>query len=167
VNSGRVIFPFGTLEMDQAYASLDSENTRGPNLFLHASGRNYRYDIRLEVTGPVDGASILFTSTPPLTSEEILLMLTAGEMPKTDNIFSTGARAGQLATFLGRGMVSRFLGGDSSKERLIINTSENITDEGRTTYSVEYRLTNRWSLVGEYDRFSELNAAVKWRILSR
>ena len=85
-------------------------------------------------------------------------------MPKTENVFSTSARAGQLATFLGRDLVSRITGSGSGRERLIINTSENLTEEGKTTYSVEYRLTDRWSLVGEYDRFSELNAAVKWRI---
>jgi len=167
VNSGRLIFPFGTLRVDQASASLGRDNPRGPELFVHASGRNYRYEIRLEVTGPAERATVLFSSTPPLTSEEILLMLTAGELPKNEAVFSTTARAGQLATFLGRDVVARFSGGDVSSERLIINTTENITEEGRTTYSIEYRLTDRWSLVGEYDRFSALNAAVKWRILSR
>jgi translocation and assembly module TamB len=167
VAAGRVMFPFGTLDMDQAYANLDAQSARGPELLVRASGRNYRYDIRLEIKGPADGANVLFTSTPPLTSEEILLMLTAGELPKAENGFSTSARAGQLATFLGRDLVSRITGSGSGRERLIINTSENLTEEGKTTYSVEYRLTDRWSLVGEYDRFSEINAAVKWRILSR
>jgi hypothetical protein len=32
---------------------------------------------------------------------------------------------------------------------------------------VEYKLTDRWSLVGEYDRFNALNAGVKWKIYSR
>lgn len=94
-------------------------------------------------------------------------MLTAGELPRNENIFSTEARAGRLATFFGRDIISRYSGSESSGERLIINSGENITDEGKTTYSVEYQLTDRWSLIGEYDRFSALNAAVKWRIYSR
>lgn len=134
---------------------------------INASGRNYRYDVRLEVNGPADGANVLFSATPPLNSEEILLMLTAGELPRNENIFSTEARAGRLATFFGRDLISRYSGSESSGERLIINSGENITDEGKTTYSVEYQLTDRWSLIGEYDRFSALNAAVKWRIYSR
>jgi hypothetical protein len=28
-------------------------------------------------------------------------------------------------------------------------------------------LTERFSLVGEYDRFNDLNAGVKWRVFSR
>ena len=32
---------------------------------------------------------------------------------------------------------------------------------------VEYKLANRWYLVGEYDRFSALNFGLKWRIYSK
>ena len=166
-DSGRVLFPFGTLQLDQAHATFDGNDPRGPDILINASGRNYRYDVRLEVNGPADGANVLFSATPPLNSEEILLMFTAGELPRNENIFSTEARAGRLATFFGRDLISRYSGSESSGERLIINSGENITDEGKTTYSVEYQLTDRWSLIGEYDRFSALNAAVKWRIYSR
>jgi translocation and assembly module TamB len=82
-------------------------------------------------------------------------------------MLSTQARAGRLATFLGRDFLSRYAGNDLAEERLTINTGENLTEEGKTTYSVEYRLNDRWSLVGEYDRFNAVNAGVKWRILLR
>jgi translocation and assembly module TamB len=167
VDSGRIIFPFGTLKVDQAYASLSGNDPRGPELLIHATGRNYRYDVRLEVNGPAEDAQLTLSSTPPLNSEQILLMLTAGELPRDETTFSTQARAGRLATFLGRDIVSRFAGGDLAGERLIINTGENISEEGKTTYSIEYRLTDRWSIIGEYDRFSALNAGVKWKVYSR
>jgi translocation and assembly module TamB len=167
VNSGRVLFPFGVLRVDQAYATLDGSDPRGPDLLIHASGRNYGYDVRLEITGPADGANVVFSSTPPLSSEETLLMLTAGELPKDERVFSTRARVGRLATFLGRDFLSRFSGDETAGERLTINTGENISEEGKLTYSVEYRLTDRWSLLGEYDRFNALNGAVKWKLFAR
>jgi translocation and assembly module TamB len=167
VNSGRFVFPFGALNVDQGHASLRGNDPRGPELLVAASGRNYRYDTRMEVNGPADGAQVTFSSTPPLTSEQILLMLTAGELPSTDYTFSSAARAGRLATFLGKDLLNRLLGSDRAEERLILRTGESISEEGRLTYSVEYKLTDRWSLIGEYDEYNAFNADLKWRILTR
>lgn len=167
VHSGRVIFPFGALPIDQGYATLSERDPRGPVVALVASGRNFRYHVRLEVEGPAEEPLIQFSSTPPLTSEEILLMLTAGELPQREIVYSAGARAGRLATYLGREMVTRFVGDETAEERLIINTGENIAEDGKTTYSIEYRLDSRWSVVGEYDRFNALNAGLKWRVYTR
>jgi translocation and assembly module TamB len=167
VRSGRVLFPFGTLRVDQGYATLSEDAPRGPVLTLIAEGRNYRYNVRLEIEGPADAPVVLFSSTPPLTSEEILLMLTAGELPQREIVYSTEARVGRLATYLGREMVTRFVGDETAEERLIINSGENIAEDGKTTYSIEYKLDPRWSLVGEYDRFNALNVGLKWKLFSR
>ena len=167
MNSGHLIFPFGSLVIDQGLASFSGNDVRGPNLKFNASGRNYRYDLRLEVKGPADGANVIFSSTPPLASEQILLMLTAGEIPQSEFAFSTSARAGQLATFMGKDLLSRYLGTDPAKERLIIQSGESISTAGRLTYSVEYRLTDRWSIIGEYDEFNAFNTDLKWKVFTR
>jgi translocation and assembly module TamB len=167
VNSGRLIFPFGSLTIEQGLASFGGNDQKGPDLQINASGRNYRYDLRLEVKGPADGANVVFSSTPPLASEQILLMLTAGEVPQSDFAFSNGARAGRLVTFLGKDLLSRYFGSDPAKERLIIQTGESISEAGRLTYSVEYRLTDRWSIVGEYDQFNAFNTDLEWKIFTR
>jgi translocation and assembly module TamB len=110
---------------------------------------------------------VTFSSAPPLSSEQILLMLTAGEVPNDEYVFSTQAKVGQLATFVGRDLLSRWQGDPGSEERLVIRSGEVVSEEGKTTYSAEYRLSDRWSLVAEYDRFGALNASVKWRIIAR
>jgi translocation and assembly module TamB len=165
--SGRVQFPFGTLTVDQGYATLTSENPYRPALLVNASGRNYGYAIKMEVSGPADDPRVTFTSTPPLTSEQIVLMLTAGEMPRDEFSFSNQQRATRLAMFLGKDFLSRLVGDEAAAERLTIRSGENISDEGKLTYSVEYRLTDRWSVVGEYDRFNALNAGLKWKVYSK
>lgn len=167
VSSGRILFPFGTLNVNQAYASFSGNDAQGPDLQISAVGRNYRYDVRLEVKGPADDAQVIFSSTPPLTSEAILLMLTAGEMPQSNFGFSSGERAGRLASFLGKDLLSRYLGDDQGEERLIIRTGENVSEEGRLTYSVEYRLTDRWSIIGQYDEFNAFNTDLKWKVFTR
>jgi translocation and assembly module TamB len=167
VNSGRLIFPFGALEIDQGLASFSGNDPRGPELQINASGRNYRYDLRLEVEGPADGANVIFSSTPPLGSEQILLMLTAGEIPQSDYAYTDTARAGRLVTFLGQDLLSRYLGSDPARERLIIQTGESISEAGQLTYSIEYRLSDRWSIIGEYDEFNAFNTDLKWKVFNR
>ena len=81
--------------------------------------------------------------------------------------FSGEKKAGNLALYLGRDIVARFLGNEDSADRLTIRSGEDISQEGKSTYSVEYKLTDDWSVVGEYDRFNALNAGLKWRIFSR
>lgn len=167
VNSGRMMFPFGSLTINQGFASFSGNDPRGPALQLNAAGRNYRYDVRLEVNGPADGANVILSATPPLTAEQILLMLTAGEVPQSDFSFSGSARAGRLGTFVGTDLLGRYLGTDPADERLIFRTGESISGEGRLTYSVEYRLTDRWSIMGAYDEFNAFNTDLKWKAFTR
>src|SRR5207244_1281055 len=82
INSGVVRFPFGTLNVDQGYVSLTSDNPYEPQLFATASSRLYGYQIKMETSGTANAPSLSFSSTPPLTSEQILLMLAAGELPR-------------------------------------------------------------------------------------
>src|SRR5438874_10752395 len=42
------------------------------------------YHIKMEIGGTASAPSIAFSSTPPLTSEQVLLMLAAGELPRDE-----------------------------------------------------------------------------------
>ena len=50
---------------------------------------------------------------------------------------------------------------------MTIRSGEDVTEQGKQTYEVEYKINDRWSLVGEYNRFGDLNANVKWRVFSK
>jgi translocation and assembly module TamB len=167
INSGRVRFPFGTLPVSQGIISLTSDNPYRPQLLITGNDRVLGYDINMELTGFADAPVLQFTSTPPLNSDQILLMLTAGEIPRQGQIaFSTEQRAQRVAMFLGKGMLADLgIGGDSN--RLTVRSGENVTETGRPTYSVEYELTDDWSVIGQYDRFNDFNLMLKWRVYSR
>ena len=75
-------------------------------------------------------------------------------------------RAERLGMFLGKDVLSQ-LGFGGTSDRLVIHSGESISENGRSTYSVEYKLTDDVSLVGEYDRFDEYNVGVQWRVYSR
>ena len=119
------------------------------------------------VSGAVDSPVIQFNSTPPLSSEQILLMVTAGQLPQGTFTLTPQQRAQTVAMFFGRDLLTKLGVGDQGQARLTVSSGEEISQQGRPTYHVEYKLSDRWSLVGEYDRFGDFNAGFKWRILSR
>ncbi|HWC59260.1 MAG TPA: translocation/assembly module TamB domain-containing protein [Verrucomicrobiae bacterium] len=164
-----VTFPFSSLDVKQGFISLTSEDPYRPQLFVTAGSRRFGYDVKMEATGPVDQPVVQFSSIPGLSSEEIVLMLTAGQVPRGIGApaATTQQRAQGLALFVGKNLLSDFGLGGSGEERLTFRSGEEITETGRPTYDIEYKLNDRWSLIGEYDRFDQYNLNVKYKIYSK
>lgn len=169
VDGGSVLFPFGTLTIEGGRVSLTQRDPFRPQLDIRASGLNYGYDIRLEVSGTADAPRVTFQSTPSLQSRQILLMLTAGEIPQTGSGFSYSNedKASRLGFFLGKEFLNQLFLYDDTEERLIVRTGENVTDSGQLTYSAEYKLDDRWSVIGEYNRFRDFNGGLKFKVYSK
>lgn len=166
VPKGRVEFPFGTLEVKQGIVSLTAGNPFQPDLYVTARARRFGYDITMEVTGPAGKPVIQFSSVPSLTSEQILLLLTAGEIPRDQISLTPQQKAQRFAVFLAQRLLAK-LGFGGGSERLIIRSAEDVSDTGHQTYDVEYKLDKNWSIVGQYDRFNAFNLSLKRRIYSR
>jgi translocation and assembly module TamB len=166
INSGLVQFPFATLDVSQGLVSFSSANPYQPQLYVSAASKAFGYDVRMEVTGTAEAPALQFSSTPPLSSEQVLLMLTSGEVPQAENPVTTQQRASRLAMFLGKNLLSEFSGTGGAADRLSVRSGEYMSEQGQPTYSLEYRLSKHWSIVGEYDRFGDFNAGLKWRIYS-
>lgn len=163
-----VSFPFSSLDVKQGFISLTSEDPYRPTLFVTAESRRYGYDVKMEATGPVDQPVVKFSSVPGLSSEEIVLMLTAGQIPRGLGVTATTQQRAQgLAIFVGKNLLSDFGLGGGGQERLTIRSGEDISESGRPTYDIEYKLTDRWSVIGEYDRFDQYNLNVKYKLYSK
>ena len=167
IGSGRILFPFASLEVQQGYVTLSSEDPYRPRIHVVASTRRIGYEIKLEVTGPADNPIVQFSSSPPLSPEQIVLMVTAGQMPTETARLTTDQRAQRMAVFLGGNLLREFGIGGGDEERLSVRSGEQLTESGSQTYEAEYRLTDDLSLVGEYDRFNEFNVGLKWRLYSK
>jgi translocation and assembly module TamB len=169
IDSGSsVTFPFSSLDVKQGFVSLTSEDPYRPNLYVTAESRRFGYDIKMEATGPVDQPVVKFTSVPGLSSEEIVLMLTAGQIPRGLGVTATTQQRAQgLALFVGKNLLSDFGLGGGGPDRLTIRSGEEISESGRPTYDIEYKLTGKWSVIGEYDRFDQYNLNLKYKLYSR
>jgi len=167
VDNGLVRFPFADFQVQQGLVTLSSDNPYQPALLVSALSRRFGYDVKLDLTGYADAPIIQFSSTPPLSSEQLVLMVTAGELPRTGATLSPQQRAQTAALFVGRDLLARWGFGDSSEPRLTITSGQEMSEAGRPTYNIEFKLTDRWTLEGEYDRFNAYNAGVKWRVYSK
>jgi translocation and assembly module TamB len=167
IDSGTVRFPFASLRVQQGFVALSSEDPYRPQLLVSATSKKFGYDLKMDASGPVDAPVLQFSSTPPLNSEQIVLMVTAGELPKAELTLSPQQKAQTVAVFFGRDLLGKLGFGDDSEDRLTIQSGEQISEQGRPTYSLEYKLTDRWALTGEYDRFNAFNAGLKWRVYSK
>jgi translocation and assembly module TamB len=163
-----ITFPFSSLDVKQGFILLTSEDPYRPNLFVTAEARRFGYDVKMEATGPVDRPVVQFSSIPGLSSEEIVLMLTTGQIPRgVGATATTQQRAQGLALFVGKNLLSDFGLGGGGQDRLTVRSGEEISESGRPTYDIEYKLTGRWSVIGEYDRFDQYNLNIKYKLYSK
>lgn len=167
VVDGQVLFPFATFAVQQGNVVLTRENPFEPRIFVTGTSRRYGYDLRFEVSGTASDPQLVLTSTPSLSSETILLMVMAGELPTEEIGFTQQQRATRIGFFLGRGLFGGPGAGGGLADRLTIDSGERISRQGRETYRMEFEIDSRWLLVGEYDEFDAYNAGIKWRFISR
>lgn len=160
LDSGTVTFPYGRIHTRSGEIRFDRGNPHHPQLDIRGSGRAFGYQLDMELSGPINEARIEFDSDPPLRTEEVLLLLTAGTIPGADDgEGGLAGTAGRLAFYLGQGIL-----GMGGSERLNITSGEDITESGNETFSVEYELRRNFSLIGEYDKFDDYNLDLNWRI---
>lgn len=166
--NSKISFPFGNLSVQTGEVRLTRENPYEFQLDVLADGRAIGYSIELVAAGMASNPRIEFSSVPSLPQEDILLLLTAGIVP--DGEMGAAARAQRIALYLGRGLYAQLFGGgegESVADRIEIRSGSEISEEGRETYEIEFEVNDRWSAVGEYDRFDEYNLGAKYDLIER
>lgn len=164
IDQGQVLMPFASFTVKQGAVRLTEEDPSEPTIYLRGTGTHFGYDLAMEVTGKASAPKITFTSTPALDSDQVLLMVMTGAAPSNEVSTSLTHRAVQLGAFFGQSLFGSLMGSGADPSRLSVESGDKISEQGKETYSIEYRLTNRWSLTGEYDEFDEYNVGVKWRV---
>jgi translocation and assembly module TamB len=164
VDEGQVLFPFATFDLQFGTVRLSEADPYHPQVNASASAHRYGYDLRMEATGPLESPSVTLTANPALESSQVLLMVMTGQVPPTGvGGASDQQRLARVGAFVGQGLLNNLTGGEG-EDRLEIATGREVSLQGHETYQIEYKLNNRWSLVGEYDEFDDYNAGVKWRV---
>ncbi len=167
LDEGRVLMPFASFELQQGVVRLTEANPDEPTLFVRGTGRRFGYNLTLEVDGSASAPNVVLSSSPALDSEQVLLMVMTGAPPTDEISASTTQRMTRLGTFLGQTILGGLGGDTANADRLSISSGDKISRQGKETYEIEYKLSERLKLVGEYNEFDEQNAGLKWRIFPR
>jgi translocation and assembly module TamB len=165
IDEGRVRMPFVVFDVKQGSVRLTEADPYEPTIYLRGTSRRYDRDLTMEIDGKATAPNVTFTSSPALDSEQLLLMVMTGAAPKTDNVSkSTTDRFAGVGYFLGQSLIGNLFGTSDQPERLTVQSGERVSEGGKETYKIEYKLSDRWSLTGERSVYEEYNAGVKWRV---
>jgi translocation and assembly module TamB len=164
IDEGSVKMPFARFEVQQGSVRLTEADPHEPVIYLRGTGRRFGYDLALEIDGRASSPNVVFTSSPALDSEQVLLMVMTGAAPANEIAVTGTERVRQLGTFVGSNLLSSFMSDGGDAERLSITSGEKISRGGKETYELEYKLTDRWSATAERNELDEFTAGLKWRV---
>ncbi len=165
-DEGDLNFPFASFGLTEGLIELRIDDPYTPILSLMGETRRFRYDLGIEITGSAFDPRIRFSSSPPLSSEQILLMVMAGDVPDGNFNYSASQRASKIGSYLSQGLLSS--GGEGGLgSRFSLVTGENLSEQGKETLEMEFKLDDRLQLLGEYDEYDAWNTGLRWRVLRR
>jgi len=176
VDPVRISLPSGTLVMESGTVTFPENDPDRPFFDLVGRSRLAGYDINLRFQGRAEEPVITLSSQPPLSDEELLLLVLTGQPPQ-DQRATAGrrSRAGMnMAVYLGRGLLASWFGNGSAEtdesllERFEIEIGRQITSSGQGTVEAQFRLLeavflpgDRLYITSEKDVFDSFNIGVK------
>ncbi|MDX2111846.1 MAG: translocation/assembly module TamB domain-containing protein [Verrucomicrobiota bacterium] len=166
IDKGWVTFPFASFEVGQGRISLTRDEPYKPMLYITGGTKLMGYDLQMELSGSANEPKLIFSSTPPLRTEQILLLVLTGESPSADYSVTGRAKVAGFAVYIGRNLLSGSGQNSNALDRISVKAGAKISRQGRQTYSVVYRMKEAWSIEGEYDEFDAYNLGLKWRVLT-
>ncbi|RMH01051.1 MAG: hypothetical protein D6702_12420 [Planctomycetota bacterium] len=164
--------PATRLDLDQGVVRFLPNDPFRPRLNLRGGMRRYGYDVQMLVTGPYDRSEVVLSSTPPLSQEELLVLVTTGQ-PPAERIDAQGAMS-SVAVYLAQDLLRSLFGDESTEaeesllDRLEIYTGRDTTRQGEDTIEGRLRLLDGWLfaddslyLESEKDSYGDFNVGLK------
>lgn len=147
IGSGRVKLPAANLDVTSGLLTFRGGNRLTPDLDISAITRVRGYDITARVSGTSAEPELLFSSSPPLASEELAVLVLTGQLPETA-LSARGSEAAveTVAVYLGRDIMTRWLGieGESEdpiSERFEFYRGAEVSQTGIESTEFIFRLT--------------------------
>lgn len=166
IATGMLQFPFGSMRVEDGRVEFLRADPFDPRLSIRGDSETLGYAIHLDISGSAYDPVMRFHANPPLTQDQAILLLTAGILPGDRDTAAVGQR---IALFFGRGVAGDLFGGtgESWTRNLNIQSGGKLSETGRETYRIEYRVREDLSIFGENDVFDEYNFGLRWRFYSR
>jgi len=171
----RISLPAGSLLFESGVVRFDPNRPDRPTLDLVGTSKMLGYDVTMLVEGPYDEPVVTLSSVPPLSNEELLLLLIAGQQPNSaDDAQASQGQNMNVAVFLGKDLMARWFGSDSVEagesimDRFEIGIGRAVTRSGEETVDAQFRIADgvlrdgdKLYITGEKDLFDFYNAGLK------
>jgi autotransporter translocation and assembly factor TamB len=171
----RISLPAGSLLFESGVVRFDPNRPDRPTLDLVGTSKMLGYDVTMLVEGPFDEPVVTLSSVPPLSNQELLLLLIAGQQPSsTGDAQASQRQSMNVAVFLGKDLMARWFGSDSVEasesilDRFEIGVGRAVTRSGEETIDAQFRIADgvlrdgdKLYLTGEKDMFDFYNAGLK------
>ncbi|MGD9362072.1 MAG: translocation/assembly module TamB domain-containing protein, partial [Desulfobacterales bacterium] len=172
VDPTRLSLPAGTLIFESGVVRFDPKRPDRPTLDLVGTATMLGYDITMLVGGAFDEPVVTLSSVPPLSNEELILLVIAGQQPNsTNDTQGTQQQSANVAVFLGKDLMARWFGSESTDaimDRFDIGIGRAVTRSGEETIDAQFRIANdvlrdgdKLYITGEKDIFDFYNAGLK------
>lgn len=159
LESGVLRMPAMNMRFDRGEIFITPDESNEIQLELSATGQRANHVITVDARGTVRNPQLQFRAIPDLTQGQILRILTTGGLENTG--------AGSLGLYLGRGFVGPAGTDGGLADRLQLDYGRAVSETGRNTIDIEWMLTERTFLRGQYDEYDAYNLDFLWRILRR
>src|SRR5262249_54720718 len=81
-SKGTLRLPGMTLALRSLLLTFRETDPQHPTLQLMAEGRRHGYQVQLQVRGTLTSPEVVFTSSPGLPAEDLLVLATTGSLPE-------------------------------------------------------------------------------------
>lgn len=145
VDAAELVLPSGKLQLESGLLAFRPERPFRPDVTLTAAMRVQRHDVRVVATGSLDELTVDPTSTPPLATDDLWVLILTGQPPTERWQDRSAAAMESLAVFLARDQFVRWFGGDSEGllDRFEIEVGARTTQSGQPTGRVLFYLKPR------------------------
>jgi translocation and assembly module TamB len=175
VDPTRLSLPAGSLVFEPGVIRFDPNRPDRPTLDMVGTSKMLGYDITMLVEGPFDEPVVTLSSVPPLSNQELLLLLLTGQQPNSaDDAQASQRQNMNVAVFLGKDLMARWFGSDSVEagesimDRFEVGIGRAVTRSGEETIDAQFRIADgvlrdgdKLYLTGEKDIFDFYNAGIK------
>jgi len=139
-----------------------------PSVNASCEARKLGYEMTVEVTGKIPDIEVHITSIPALPRDEAILLLTTGTT--RERLAASGQMTAGL--YLGRSILDVVMGpsdpdDESFLERFEFESGKDVSAAGDPTMEARFRLSKRFYVTAERDRWDDYNGGLMLRLKFR
>ncbi|MCU0862264.1 MAG: translocation/assembly module TamB [Planctomycetes bacterium] len=171
--NGLFRFPGANLRLTAGLLTFQPDEPRFPTLAVQAEGKRMGITVAMSVTGRYDRPEVQLTSVPPLPPQDLVVLLTTGQLPSTLAAQGAEGQARFVGSYLAKEVFESYLGSDSTErgagmfDRLTIEAGREVSRNGTESVLIEYSLTPRFAVQAERDAFEDYNLGLVLRFRFR